>query len=57
MDMGNSPVTIESARLCAFCGCLSGDKVSVADAVQAHIQAILGGDKCWISLPRNAYPE
>ncbi len=30
--------------------------MSVADAVQAYIQAELGGDDCWIALPREAYP-
>ena len=54
MDMGNSPATIESARLCDFYGCLNGHMVSVADAVQAYIQAMLKGNKCWISLPREA---
>ncbi len=57
MDLGNSPATIESARLCDFYGCLNGHMVSDADAVQAYIQAELGGDKCWISLPREAWPE
>ncbi len=31
--------------------------VSIADAVQAYIQAELGGDACWIALPREAWPE
>ena len=57
MDLGNSPATIESARLCDFYGCLNGHTVSVADAVQAYIQAELGGDDCWISLPFEAYPK
>ena len=48
MDMGNSPATIESARLCDFYGCLKGHMVSVADA--------LGGNVCWINLPREAWP-
>ncbi len=39
MDLGNSPATIEAARLCDFYGCLNGHQVSVADAVQAYIQA------------------
>ena len=56
MDMGNSPATIESARLCDFFGCLYDNNVSVADAVQAYIQAFLGGDACWINLPKDAYP-
>jgi hypothetical protein len=42
MDLGNSSATIESARLCDFYGCLRGHDVSVADAVQAYIQAELG---------------
>ena len=57
MDLGNSPATIESARLCDFYGCLKEHMVSVADAVQAYIQAELGGDDCWISLPMEAYPR
>ena len=57
MDLGNSPATIENARLCDFYGCLNGHQVSVADAVQAYIQAELGGDACWISLPRQAWPQ
>ncbi len=57
MDLGNSPATIESARLCDFYGCLKGHQVSVADAVQAYIQAELGGDACWITLPREAWPQ
>ncbi len=57
MDLGNSPATIESARLCDFYGCLKGHQVSVADAYQAYIQAELGGDACWIALPREAYPQ
>ncbi len=57
MDMGNSPATIESARLCDFYGCFKGHMVSVADAVQAYIQAELGGNICWINLPREAWPE
>ena len=55
--MGNSPATIESARLCDFYGCIKGHMVSVADAVQAYIQAELGGNFCWINLPREAWPE
>ena len=57
MDMGNSPATIESAGLCDFYGCLNGHMVSVADAVQAYIQAELGGADCWIALPREAWPQ
>ncbi len=57
MDMGNSPDTIESARLCDFYGCLKGNMVSVADAVQAYIHAELGGNICWINLPREAWPQ
>jgi hypothetical protein len=57
MDMGNSPATIENARLCDFYGCMDGHMVSVADAVQSYIQAELGGDVCWTNLPRDAWPE
>ena len=57
MGMGNSPDTIEGGRLCGFYGCLNGHMVSVADAVQAYIQAELGGDLCWINLPLEAYPQ
>ena len=57
MDMGNSPATIESARLCDIYGCLKGHMVAVANVVQAYIQAELGGDMCWINLPREAWPE
>mgnify|MGYP002807094053 CR=1 FL=1 len=57
MDLGNSPATIESARLCDFYGCIKGHQVSVAGAVQAYIQAELGGDNCWIALPYEAYPQ
>ncbi len=55
MDMGNSPATIESARLCDFYGCINWHMLSVADAVQAYIQAELGGNVCWINLPREAW--
>ena len=31
--------------------------VCVADAVQAYIQAELGGNICWVNLPSEAWPE
>ena len=40
-DLGNSPATFEASRWADFYGCLPGNDVKLADAIQAYIQAIL----------------
>ena len=39
-DLGNSPATFEASRWVDFYGCLPGNDVKLADAIQAYIQAI-----------------
>ena len=56
-DLGNSPATFEAARWADFYGCLEGNDVQMADAIQAYIQAVLTGTPCWVELPWEAWPK
>ena len=56
-DLGNSPATFEAARWADFFGCLPGNSVQMADAIQAYIQALLTGMACWVELPEDAWPD
>eukprot|EP00435_Cladocopium_sp_Y103_P056564 s370_g19.t1 len=38
-------------------GCLPGNDVKLADAIQAYIQAKLTGPPCWVELPEDAWPD
>jgi hypothetical protein len=52
--LGNSPATLEGARMADFYGCCRGNSSQQADANQASVQADTRGDPCWISLPIDA---
>ena len=54
-DLGNSPKNFDSARRADFYGCLPGNDVQMADAIQAYIQAVLTGVPCWVELPKEAW--
>ena len=56
-DLGNSPASFEASRWADFFGCLPGNDVKLADAIQAYIQAKLTGPACWVELPTDAWPE
>ena len=56
-DLGNSPATFEASRWADFYGCLPGQCVKLADAIQAYIQAVLTGPPCWVELPEDAWPD
>ena len=56
-DLRNSPATFEASRWADFYGCLPGNDVKLADAIQAYIQAILIGPPCWVELPEDAWPD
>ena len=56
-DLGNSPATFEASRWADFFGCLPGNSVQMADAIQAYIQALLTGIACWVELPEDAWPD
>ena len=49
-DLGNSPASSEASRWADFFGCLPGNDVKLADAIQAYIQAKLTGPACWVEL-------
>ena len=55
-DLGNSPASFEASRWVDFYGCLPGNGVKLADAIQAYIQAVLTGPACWVELPDDAWP-
>ena len=52
-DLGNAPTLLEGGRVTDAYGCLEGNDVQQADAVQAHIQAPMKSD-VWASLPPEA---
>ena len=54
-DLGNSPATFDASRWADYYGCLPGNDVQVADAIQAYIQAKLSGVPCWVELPDEAW--
>ena len=54
-DLGNSPANFDSARWADFYGCLPGNDVQMADAIQAYLQAVLTGVPCWVELPKEAW--
>ncbi|CAE7218058.1 unnamed protein product [Symbiodinium sp. KB8] len=41
-DLGNSPATFDASRWADYYGCLPGNDVQMADAIQAYIQALYG---------------
>ena len=54
-DLGNSPATFDASRWADDYGCLPGNDVQTADAIQAYIKARLTGTPCWIELPDDAW--
>ena len=54
-DLGNSPATFDASRWADYYGCLPGNDVQMADAIQAYIQAKLSGTPCWVELPDEAW--
>ena len=54
-DLGNSPATFDASRWADYYGCLPGNDVHMADAIQAYIQAKLSGTPCWVELPDEAW--
>ena len=38
-------------------GLLPGNKIEQADAMQAYIQAELGGTETWVEIPEEGWPE
>ena len=53
-DLGSCPATMEASKTDGFYGLIPGHAVEIADAEQAHIQALLTGTPCWICLPHEA---
>ena len=56
-DLGSAPATVEASRLCFLKGLLPGNKIEQADAMQAYIQAELGGTETWVEIPEEGWPE
>ena len=56
-DLGSSPASFEASRWADFYGSLKGDSGQTADAIQAYLQALLLGRKCWMELPPEAIPD
>ncbi|CAE7949193.1 unnamed protein product [Symbiodinium sp. KB8] len=54
-DLGISPATFDASRWADYYGCLAGNDVQMADAIQAYIQAKLSGTPCWVELPDEAW--
>ena len=52
-DLGNAPTLLEGGRSADAYGCLPGNAIEQADAVQAFIQAPMRTE-VWVSLPREA---
>lgn len=55
-DMGSAPATIEASRMCIMKGLFAGKSVGQADAMQAYIQAKLGGAETWVEIPEEGWP-
>ena len=56
-DLGSSPASFEASRWADFYGSLKGNSCQTADAIQAYLQALLLGRKCWMELPPEAIPD
>lgn len=56
-DMGSAPATIEAARMCILEGLFPGNSVMQADAMQAYVQATLGGTETWVEIPEEGWPQ
>ena len=56
MDLGNAPAPMDASRAVDAYGCFRGNSVTLADAVQAYVQAVLKGTETWIILPPEQRP-
>ena len=56
-DMGSAPATIEASRMCILKGLFPGNVVEQPDAMQAYIQAKLGGTETWVEIPEEGWPQ
>ena len=56
-DLGSAPATIEASRACIMKGLLPGNKIEQADAMQAYIQAKLGGTETWVEIPEEGWQQ
>ena len=56
-DLGSSPASFQASRWADFYGSLKGNSCQTADAIQAYLQALLLGRKCWMELPPEAIPD
>ena len=50
-DLGSSPAGMEASKATDAYGCLPGNNIMQADAVQAYVQARLEGKETWVLLP------
>lgn len=56
-DMVFAFATVEASLTCIMKGLLEGNCIDRADAMQAYIQAKLGGTEAWVEIPQEGWPE
>ena len=55
--MGSAAAKIEAARMCRLEGLFPGNSVMQADAMQAYVQAKLGGTGTWVEITDEGWPQ
>ena len=53
----SSPASMEAGKALDAYGCVEGNDIQQADAIQAYIHADLGGVETWVRLPREQWPK
>ena len=56
-ELSSAPATMEAGKAVDAYGCVDGNICQQADGTSAYTQALLGGVKTWIRLPRDRWPK
>ena len=56
-EVASSPSSMASSKVADLWGCLPGNAVQYSDAEMAYTQAEMGGDPCYVRLPKAWWPK
>ena len=56
-EITSCPATLEAGKMADAYGMLPGHDIEMSDGESAYTQALLGGPKTWIRIPRDRWPD
>ena len=56
-DIASAPSSMAASKVCDAWGALPGHATQLSDADSAYTQSLLGGDPCYVRLPKSWWPK